>query len=921
MRMPRRLSWRQPFRAAWPDRRLLAPEVVQTSAMDCGPAALKSLLEGFGIPVSYPRLQDACHTDLDGTSIDTLEQITLTLGLEAEQIMVPADHVLLEVARTLPALVVTRRENASHFLVVWRRHGPFVQVMDPAKGRRWLTHEALVSELYVHTQRVAPSDWREWAGSAECLASIRERLGVLGVSADAVEHLVDRATTDTSLLGLATLDASTRMASALVRAGGVKRGGEAAEVLETIAKRVAGGENPQSLVPPVYWSVLPDTASNGEQIFLRGSVLLRARARSTAAPGDLPHASAPALPEGLIDAIRAPQPRPFAEMWRMVRERGTLTPSILAVAGVLAAAAAVFEMLMLRGLLEISNILSLREQRFVAVALVAAFMAAMVVLEIATGVGLLGMGRQLEARLRTTLLEKLPRLGDRYFRTRLISDLAHRAHSVDVVRSLPDTAGRLARTSLQLVFTAAALAWLDPPSAWIAIGGAGLALAIPLSTTRMLGERELRQRNHAAALSGHYLDSLLGLTAARTHGAERVLRRRHESLLVEWGRSGLHLVRGSVVIEGLQMLVGSTLAAWLVLDYVGRGGRPGGTLLLVYWALNLPLLGREVAGIIRRLPAQRNVVGRILEPLSAPEEPALDPASAQSDTMSRRGFSPASIQFAKVQVQVAGRSILEDVDLSIRPGEHVAIVGHSGAGKSTLLGLLLGWRAPTSGEMLIDGEPLAGERLIALRRATAWVDPSVHLWNRSLFDNLRYADPSPVISQIGSVIDSAELSELLEKLPDGLQSPLGEGGGLTAGGEGQRVRFGRALGREHVRLALLDEPFRGLDRDRRRRLLARARDVWHETTMLCVTHDIDETQTFDRVLVVEDGRIVEDGNPAALARVLGSGYARLLAAERAVAEDLWASPRWRRWRVEGGTLVENPQAEVSWTSKSVSRGR
>ena len=87
-----------------PRRRFLVPEVVQTSAMDCGPAALKCLLEGFGIAVSYGRLREACQTDVDGTSIDMLEEVAVQLGLEAEQVMLPVDHVLLPEAQALPAV-------------------------------------------------------------------------------------------------------------------------------------------------------------------------------------------------------------------------------------------------------------------------------------------------------------------------------------------------------------------------------------------------------------------------------------------------------------------------------------------------------------------------------------------------------------------------------------------------------------------------------------------------------------------------------------------------------------------------------------------------------------------------------------------------------------------------------------------------
>src|SRR4051812_9753768 len=89
-----------------PRRTWLVPEVIQTSAMDCGPAVLKCLLEGFGISVHYDRLREACQTDVDGTSIDTLETVAGQLGLVAEQVMVPVDHLLLPEAETLPAILV-----------------------------------------------------------------------------------------------------------------------------------------------------------------------------------------------------------------------------------------------------------------------------------------------------------------------------------------------------------------------------------------------------------------------------------------------------------------------------------------------------------------------------------------------------------------------------------------------------------------------------------------------------------------------------------------------------------------------------------------------------------------------------------------------------------------------------------------------
>src|SRR5262245_6182880 len=102
---------RKRIMATTPRRHLFVPEVIQTSAMDCGPASLKALFEGVGIPVSYGRLREACQTDVDGTSIDTLEEIAVQLGLDAEQVMVPVDHLLCAEAQSLPAIVVVQLPN------------------------------------------------------------------------------------------------------------------------------------------------------------------------------------------------------------------------------------------------------------------------------------------------------------------------------------------------------------------------------------------------------------------------------------------------------------------------------------------------------------------------------------------------------------------------------------------------------------------------------------------------------------------------------------------------------------------------------------------------------------------------------------------------------------------------------------------
>src|SRR6185369_8271791 len=267
----------------------------------------------------------------------------------------------------------------------------------------------------------------------------------------------------------------------------------------------------------------------------------------------------------------------------------------------------------------------------------------------------------------------------------------------------------------------------------------------------------------------------------------------------------------------------------------------GGVLLLVYWALNLPALGQEIAQIAWQYPAMRNATLRLLEPLGALEEKTMPagqrmPAAVQGMAIALEG----------VTVRAAGNVILDGIDLAIEPGSHVAIVGASGAGKSSLVGLLLGWHRASSGNVRIDGQLFDQLPLDRVRSEISWVDPSVHLWNEPFIENLCYGSPNGVRQRAGSVLEAADLVRVLQKLPDGLQTPLGESGSMVSGGEGQRVRLGRALLRPGIRLVILDEPFRGLEREQRRDLLARARELWRGATLLCITHDIGETLGFSR---------------------------------------------------------------------------
>lgn len=332
-------KWREQWNSQR-SRQFLIPEVIQSSSMDCGPAALAALLNGLGVQASYGRLREACQTDVDGTSIDTLEDIAGQLGLAAEQMIMPVDHILLDVARNLPAVVVVRHSSGvPHFVVCWRCHGDLVQLMDPATGRRWQRAASLLSDLFVHSQPVSAARLRPWLSGKGFSRALSLRMTNLGLNDAAQTALLQQARADKGWVRLAQLDAAVRMVADLVSSGVIGRGGEASRLTETLARHADSAQ-----IPDAYWSVRRASAADGrdsasETLTLRGAVLVAIRGRAKESDGQAAQRMA-ALPDDLRAALTEAPVRPLRTLIALLPREQL---GMVALGGLAAVAAAVLQ--------------------------------------------------------------------------------------------------------------------------------------------------------------------------------------------------------------------------------------------------------------------------------------------------------------------------------------------------------------------------------------------------------------------------------------------------------------------------------------------------------------------------------------------------------------------------------------------------
>jgi len=489
---------------------------------------------------------------------------------------------------------------------------------------------------------------------------------------------------------------------------------------------------------------------------------------------------------------------------------------------------------------------------------------------------------RIDTRLGSQIVGHLFRLPLKFFDRRTVGDLASRLYDLQRVRSfLTNTA---VSSSLDLLFmplVALVLFWLAPVLAAVVLIQVPILLLINRASRDPL-KRLLTRRNRAWGRAQGFLVEVL--TAIRTVKSQNFASQARWQWLERYRRftgEDFQLTKTQVTVSELNKAVANAnrvilfmVGGWLIVGGNGSMGSLFAVFILssgiVQPLLNLSTITNQYRDARAAMDALADVLGQQPEEAMGSANRLPLPAIQGRIDLERVGFS----------YSLDARRQLDGFNLTIEPGTTVGLVGSSGSGKSTVVQLLDGLYQPSEGRLFIDGTDISKVQIGSLRRQVGFVPQESILFDGTVLDNLRLNLPDAPYEAVVEAARVACAHEFIMQLPDGYNTRVGERGGALSGGQKQRIAIARMV-LQNPNLVILDEATSALDPTTEHLLLERLKQRFQGRTMLLVTHRVSTLRDADRILLMDQGVILEDGSWDELIR-RGGAFATLAGQQQAL---------------------------------------
>ncbi len=481
------------------------------------------------------------------------------------------------------------------------------------------------------------------------------------------------------------------------------------------------------------------------------------------------------------------------------------------------------------------------------------------------------VGRDVEYALRTDLFAHLQRLPLAYYQAQLTGDLMSRLiNDVTAIRMLLGVGIlNLVNTPVYYAYGVTIMLTLDPTLTLVALLPFPILLLAVKRISRRLMEQTLRVQEGLAGLSSAVQENISGIHVVKAYGAESVAVQRFARLNDEFTRQSVELARVRGRLMPL-MRIASGAGTLMVLWYGGAqviAGRIGlGDLVAFIGYLNLLAWPTMALGWMLSIVQRGRAATQRLEHIFATAPAITDPPGAPPLPAVRGRLEFRDVSFAYPGRDNGHPPTLSHISFTIEPGQKLAIVGRTGAGKSSLVQLLPRLFDVSEGAVLLDGRDVRELPLAQLRGAIGFVPQDPFLFSTSIRDNIAFGIDAPDGASDALVRRAAEIAGVaadLDAFPHGYDTIVGERGITLSGGQKQRLTLARAVAC-HPRVLVLDDALSSVDTRTESAILHGLRGVMAGRTSIVIAHRVSTILDADRIAVLDDGRIVELGDHAAL---------------------------------------------------------